>query len=428
MNSTADHGVESLRMTGNAVRKTESAVRTAKAAMKAPKQFYRAAEGTVKTTYKITKATAHVTAAVISHTVAFLFNPIVLGFILIVVVILMCAALITQAVGTDQAEETQVFGGAYIEMIGVGDIAARYPDAAEYFRIACDENRAAYNALIDNLHYNYSDLEHSDLVYMERNDCGAVTVYQKGYASDAYKAVLKAGWTMPLTEQQAIAIAYVYLEKQENDVNGTEMDIYNVTFTQDVFRSIVNTAVSWSQRSYANQRCPDGNCSAEEIPNPAFAAAQTEYNHAENRYNDWCINVVPAANAYRNLLNTYNATPAAGRSVIQPALDAAWARLNEAVNNWYYVFGNRGWTINADIGDNARAWLGAEVDAARNRMNSTPQTITNPSAVCRSHHTLWSFGLYAYPADTVMNTLDFNEKYKNWESMTEYGMETNPGI
>ena len=66
----------------------------------------------------------------ISHTIAFLFNPVVLVILLVILFLIMSAALITQAVGADQAEETQVMGGAYTELIGIDDIAARYPDAA----------------------------------------------------------------------------------------------------------------------------------------------------------------------------------------------------------------------------------------------------------------------------------------------------------
>lgn len=429
---TADHGVESLRMANTAVKKTTSAARTtvstAKAAVKAPKQIYKTAEGTVKTAVRVTKATVSVSATVITHTIAFLFNPVVLVILLVILFLIMSAALITQAVGADQAEETQVMGGAYTELIGIDDIAARYPDAAEYYRIACEENKAAYDAMIDGLYYSYSDLEHSDLVYMVQNNNGAQTTYERGYATATYKASLKGAWTVPVTERQAIAIAYVYLEMQENSANGTLMDIYEVSFSQDVFRSIVNGAVVWSKASYANQECPTANCSSEEVPNPAYQPTVDDYRRAVERYDDWCGNVVPAANSYRNLLNTYNATPAAGQPSILPSLNAAWDRLNEAVGNWYFVFGNRGWTINADIGDNAKAWLWGEVEYAEQIMNSTPQTITNPSALCKHHHTLYSIGLYEYPSDTVMNTLGFTTEYKEWESLTEYGLNTNPDI
>ena len=92
----------------------------------------------------------------------------------------------------------------------------------------------------------------------------------------------------------------------------------------------------------------------------------------------------------------------------------------------HYVFGDRYWTINADIGDNASAWLLAEVDAARSVMDTTPQMIQNPAATCHLHHTLYSIGLYGYGSDTVMNTLGFTDQYKNCVALVEYGMNTNP--
>ena len=59
-------------------------------------------------------------------------------------------------------------------------------------------------------------------------------------------------------------------------------------------------------------------------------------------------------------------------------------------------------------------------------MNSTPQTIQNPAAVCHLHHTLHSIGLYGYAADAIMNSLGFTDQYKNWVALVEYGMNTNP--
>ncbi len=418
-NSTADHGAESLRMTKNAASKTG---RAARKATKAPKRIYKTAENTVK----VVRTTARVTTVVISHTIAFLFNPVVLILLLVVILVILCAALLTQAAGGTQAEETQVMGGAYIEMIGIDDISVRYPDAAEYYRIACDNNKARFGQLIDGLYYNYNALEHSDLVYMERDLLGTVTQYERGFASDSYKATLKSAWSVPVTQRQAIAIAYVYLEMQENNAHGSEMDIYRVSFTQEIFNEIVDNSAIWSTTRFDNQRCPDSDCAHDEIPNPAYATAQQNWQQAVDRYDDWNGNVVPAANAYRTLLNTYNNAPSAAQSSIQPHLDAAWARLNEAVSNWYYVFGDRYWTINADIGDNASAWLLAEVDAARGVMDTTPQMIQNPAATCHLHHTLYSIGLYGYGSDTVMNTLGFTDQYKNWVALVEYGMNTNP--
>lgn len=425
---TADHGMESLRMTNSAVKKAKNtavaAKSTAKTVAQAPKRIYKTAE----TTVKVVKAVIHVTTVIISNTIAFLFNPVVLILLLVVLLIILCAALIAAAAGGTQAEETQVMGGAYIEMIGIDDISRRYPDAAEYYRIACESNKSRFHTLIDGMYYSYSNLEHSDLVYMERTLNSTVTKYETGFAQDTYKTNLKAAWSIPVNEREAIAIAYVYLEMQENNANGTAMDIYRVSFTQDIFNTIVDSAVLWSSSTFNNQKCPDEDCAHDEVPNPAYQTAVTNFQEAERRYYDWEANVVPAADNYRTLLNTYNNAPTAAQSSIQPHLDAAWARLNEAVSNWYYVFGDRYWTINADIGDNASAWLYAEVEAARGIMNTTPQMIQNPAAVCHLHHKLWSIGLYGYSSEAVMNSLGFNDQYKEWVALVEYGMDTNPDL
>ena len=396
--------------------------RAARKAAKAPKRIYKTAENTAK----VVKTTARVTTVVISHTIAFLFNPVVLILLLVVILVILCAALLTQAAGGTQTEETQVMGGAYIEMIGIDDISVRYPDAAEYYRIACENNKNRFGQLIDRLYYNYSDLEHSDLVYMERDLLGAVTQYERGFASDSYKATLKSAWSVPVTQRQAIAIAYVYLEMQENNAHGSEMDIYRVSFTQEIFNEIVDASAVWSTSRFKKQRCSSANCSPEKVPNPAYSTAQQTYQQAVDRYNDWNTNVVPAAVSYRNMLAAYNAVPSIVQSAMQWAVDQARSKLAEAVRNWENLYGRRGWRVDDNIGDTAKTKLSAEVDEAWNTLQATPQMIQNPAATCHLHHTLYSIGLYGYGSDTVMNTLGFTDQYKNWVALVEYGMNTNP--
>ena len=415
LNSTADHGMESLRMTKNAAVRTRRAVNL-------PKRIARTAKNTVTAV----KTVARASVVLISHTVAFLFNPVVLILMLVTAMIIFSAVLITQAAGTEQAEETQVMGGAYIGMTGIDDISARYPDAAEYYRIACQNNRSRFESLIDGMYYQYTDLEHSDLVYMELDLNGTVTKYETGFPTDAYKTMLKDAQTVPVTERQAAAIAYVYLEMQENKAHGTEMGIYDVAFTQSCFDSIVNASAVWSTASYTNQRCPSADCSSEEVPNLAYHTAKEQYDQAAERYNSWNEQVVPAASGYRMMLSTYNSAPSIVQSAIRAALNAALSALTEAVQNWEADYGRRGWPINENIGSYGLNVLSEEVSAALETMNKTPKMIKSPEAVCHLHHKLWSIGLYGYSSEAVMNSLGFNDQYKEWVALVEYGMNTNP--
>lgn len=424
--STADTGIESLRLANSTVKTVKSTVSTARTAadtakkvVQAPQTVYRA----VRDTVNAVKAVTNATVTVVSNVAAFLLHPVVLLLAVVVLMLIFCGVLMIQAASITETEDTQVVGGAYMLMIGVGDISLRYPDAKSYYQIACNANQSDFNALIDGMHCDYSDLPHSDLIYMEQNRDGAVTKYEKGFVSDEYKAVLKTAWDIPVSEKQAAAIAYVYLEMQENLANGTEVQIYDVAFTQDVFDTVVNTAVVWNVTDYPGQQCPDADCSAEDLPNPAYQTALDAYNEAVDRYNDWGANVCPRANDYRSLLDTYNSLPPAGKAAMQATLDAAWTALNDAVSNWYAVYGYRGWTINGDIGDNALAWLGDEVTAAESVLNSTPPTISNPAATCFLQHTLHAVGLYEYAADTVMNALGFSEPYQQWAYMELSGLE-----
>ena len=383
---------------------------------------------TAKTTFAAVKAVSRASVIVVSHTIAFLFNPVVLILMLVIIIIIFSAALITQAAGTEQAEETQVMGGAYIGMIGIDDITARYPDAAEYYRIACDQNRSRFDSLIDGMYYRYTDLEHSDLVYMEHDLAGAVTKYETGFPTDAYKTMLKDARTVPVTERQAVAIAYVYLEMQENKSHDTEMDIYDVAFTQSCFDAIVNASAVWSFASYANQKCPSSDCSSEEVPNSAYQTAKEQYDEAAEQYSSWNEHVVPAASSYRMILSTYNSAPSIVQSAMRGALNAARNALIEAVRSWEAEYGMRGWPIDENIGSYGLSILSEEVSDAREILNKTPKMIWSPEAVCHLHHKLWSIGLYGYSAEAVMNSLGFNDQYKEWVALVEYGMDTNPDL
>lgn len=185
------------------------------------------------------------------------------------------------------------------------------------------------------------NLRVSNLVYMERNVNGTVTQYTKGFPTSTWKSTLTSAWKITVTEDQAITIAYVYLQMQANQANGTQQQIYQIEYTQDVFNQIVDAAVQWSDATYAGQQCPDNNCSThmEQHLNPAYTSAQTAYNQAVtayNRaveaYNDWVANVTPKSNdfitaetRYNDILDLYNRTPAAGKPYIEPSLNAAAA-------------------------------------------------------------------------------------------------------
>ncbi len=422
---TADHGMESLRLAYRTGKKTvqtaRSTAKTVKTTAKAVRKAPRVIVNTARRTAKAVTTTVKVTVNILTHVVAALINPvtwILLFFGMVIFVILSIVVMIMG--GASSQEATQAI--SYTQQVGIDD--TDLDDAREYYRLACERNKGNFGSDIDGLYYSASDLKHSDLVYMERSVVGAVTQYTRGFPTNQYKSTLKSAWTISVPEEEAIAIAYVYLQMQENAAHGTDQQIYQITYTQDIFNQIVDAAVQWSDTTYRNQTCAENNCSEhhDSHPNPAYAAAQADYTNCVTRQNDFNAMVVPKATAYRDLLATYNNTPAAGQSAMQGALDNAWAELVQAFGNWEFVFGWTGWAINEDIGINGSAWLQQFTDAAWTTLQNTDEYITTSYWTCDHLHTLHSFGLFAYDREAVMTQLGFTDADKEWEHLIELGM------
>lgn len=420
-NDTADHGMESLRLAYRTGKKSISTVRSAanvgKTVRKAPRVIYHTARQTVR----ITAATVKITTNILVHIAAAFINPVtwvVLFFALVVYVMLSVVIIIMGGASTQDA--TQAI--SYTQQVGIDD--TDLDDAREFYRLACEQNKNNFSALIGGLYYDTANLRESDLVYMERNAAGAVTQYTKGYPTDIWKATLISAWTISVPETEAIAIAYVYLQTQKNSEHGTVQQIYQIEYTQEIFNQIVDTAVQWSEAIYANQTCAACNCSEhhDTQPNPAYQTALDNYNFCMERRDDFVANVVPKADYYSEILANYNSAPPAAQSAMQGTLDNAWAELVQAFQNWEYVFGYTGWAINADIGYNGSAWLNQFIDEAATVLDSTPETITTTYRTCDHQHTLHSIGLFAYDKDTVMTALGFTDADKEWANLIELGM------
>ena len=56
-------------------------------------------------------------------------------------------------------------------------------------------------------------------------------------------------------ETDAIAIAYVYLQMQENSAHSTVQQIYQIDYTQEVFNQIADHAV-WNCQEMCSRRKP----------------------------------------------------------------------------------------------------------------------------------------------------------------------------
>jgi len=409
LHDTTDTGAESVRFGADAAKKGKRAVRAAK--------------DTAVKTARAAKTTVNVLHHLVVHTVAVLISPatwVILAIGLVLYLLMMLLIILTGVAAQDNNAQQQ----AYATPVALGEnIPEEIAEAKVFFETAVNAKKSEFTDQIDALIFNTADMPHNDTVYLVRNEPPAT--FQTSLATDARKTQLKNAWQLDVTEAEAIAIAYVYLEKQENLTHGSQGVLYPVTYTQDVFDTIVAEMVAVTETEYRNQECPDANCSVHYhvAANPAYAAAQQAYTDAVTRRDDWNVNVVPWSNAYVAAVNAYNNTPAAGQPFAWQQVESTYALFEQAVNNWSSVFGVWGLTIDEYLGANMLARLNGEVNAAETTLNNTPETTRTPYYTCDHLHTLHSFGLNFYSAEQVMQGLNFTEDEKQWVSLTAMNIQ-----
>ena len=412
-NDTSDSGVESIRLAYTTSKKAIKTVdRTIKTTNRTVKTTKNVAVGTGKVIYKTGQfagkavvTTAKVTETVIVHVVAALMNPIILVILLFAIVFLMLANTLLLIVAGNESDESN-----RVNAVGLVDISEQYTQAKNYFDTAVTNRQNDFNSIIDNMYYDYDNLPESSLVYMERTVPESTVIYEKSFSTDDRKETLKSAWNMSLTitQKEAIAIAYVYLEKKKNEENNTDGGIYHVTYTQEVFDEILTKCVTFSDTLYDGQYCPDKNCTkhVEKKDNPAYATAVSNRQTAWNAYADW------SDIAYK----------------IYEGKD--WdSEISWRVNNWKSVYesfsgtpyySDNGYDFLNDLYEKFQEYLKIEEE--------TPEKTEIISYICEHKHDLHSVGLAFFTKEEIMNALNFTENEKQWEELTEQGFEMNPDI
>ena len=409
LHDTADTGAESVRLGVDAAKKGKRAVRAAK--------------DTAVKTVRAAKTTVNILHHLVVHVVAILISPatwVILAIGLVLYLLMTLLIILTGVAAQDNNAQQQ----AYATPVALGEnIPDEIAEAKGFFETAANAKKREFTDQIDALIFNTADMPHNDTVYLVRNEPPAT--FQTSLATDARKTQLKNAWQLDVTEAEGIAIAYVYLEKQENLTHGSQGVLYPITYTQDVFDTIVAEMVAVTETEYQNQACPTEDCSVHYhvAANPAYAAAQQAYTDAVTRCNDWNVMVVPRCNDYISALNNYNNTPAAGQSYAWQQVENTYAVYAQAVNNWSTVFGVWGLTIDEYLGANMQTRLNGEVTTAENTLNNTPQTTQTPYYTCDHLHTLHSFGLNFYSAEQVMQVLNFTEDEKQWVALTAMNIQ-----
>lgn len=357
--NVSDSGVESIRLANSGIKTVKKSIRTTKNTIKTTSTVIQKTTAfTVKSTIIITKMTKNA----LNHIIASLMNPIIVIFIGLILIISLSYGLILILISGDNTNKS-----TRVNAVGLVNISSQYQVGLEHLRTSLENHQNDFNSLIDSFYYDYDDLTNSDLVYMERTDIsGSRLIYAKSFATDDRKETLKSEWNISLTEREFLAIAYVWLENEKNIANhNTGHGIYEVSYNQEVFDTIIEKCAVYNDTVYNNQNCPDENCTrhVEYIDNPDYYYALDKVNEAADNYN------------------------------------------NSGDDYW---------------GEQYEYWLDI--------LNNTPSTIEEVTYICEYKHDLHAVSLVFYDKETVMNALGFDDISKQWVELTEKGFENNPDI
>lgn len=405
---TAKKGYKGIKTVGHTIKTTQRNIKTTKTVAK---ETAHAVQYTGKMAVKVAVGTVKGATTLITHVIAVVMNPIfwIIAAAFLIFFLITCVLIII--FGSESTRNEALTNAA-----GLNDVPAQYQEALNYYTIAVQNQRNGFNAIFDGMYYSDTDLKHSNLVYMERTKADdTLTCYQKAFANPTYCGILKNQWEFAVTESEAIAIAYVYLEKIQNVANGTENEIYEITYTQDTFDTIVSKCVAYNDTVFTGQLCPDSRCSRQIIieENPDYAVALEKNNTAANAYNDWAE--VAAALYAHSQIDDGTGQANYWNNVIAPL-----------INTWIVTY-NR-YPDETNCGYDFLAVLGAEYEAAAAVLNNTPPTIERIIYLCEYLHDLHSVGLYFYDKEDVMNALSFTDAEKQWVELTEIGFDNNPDI
>ena len=275
MNDVSDTGMESVRLGYRSVKKTGEVVQTVTNTAKAAKGAAETTYKTVKTTVKVTAYVAKFIGTVWEHAIAATLNPIIwIIAVIIVFIIFECFGIILITQG--YTEKTY---DAYVSAKGLGKVDDEYSHGQELYKAAQDVKRNEFYDIINGSGslaygyyitptgqaYPYEDKEKSDLLYMSKTYATPSGTYESSsygvfWATDQAKTVLVNQWNLSVEEYQALAISYVYLQKQQNADEETIMDIYSVKFSEELMNTIIENSVKYVVSKTPNCGCPGENC------------------------------------------------------------------------------------------------------------------------------------------------------------------------
>ncbi len=274
-NETPNAGTEGLRLGYSTVKKADKTIRTAQRTIKTTEKT---AKKTAKVTYKVTKTVVKITAKTvkaIAKGVIKIISVIPPPILLILVgamlfMLLMLGTVMVIAGGV--AGGTNATKSAYENALGLAVPAEDYAYGASFYTTAMKDAKSSFEAKIDALSYDAADLAHSDLVYFTRSSPGNpnAKLEHSELATDAIKTQIKNTWLPSLSEQEVLAIAYVYLQKQENEAQGTTGALYQVEYTQETLDTVVAALYVVTENVHERQQCPGKDCDTHKVINPTW--------------------------------------------------------------------------------------------------------------------------------------------------------------
>jgi hypothetical protein len=263
-NSTSDTGAESIRLANRSVKTTKRTVKTTANTVKTTGKVVRdtgkAVYQATKTVVKVTVSVFKVAAAFWEHAIAAMLNPVIwIITLLAFMVILYGAALVVVISGNMTNTEA-----AYVSAAGLRIVKDEFRHGQELFHAAETAKHSDFRHMIRSA--QYSDTRSAcDLIYMEKtypNGTGSrdKSVFEVGFASDYYKEIMENAWHTGINETEVLAVAYIRLQKQINDSRHTQMQIYDVKYTPEVFAEILELCVRYSDTKTENVECPGADC------------------------------------------------------------------------------------------------------------------------------------------------------------------------
>lgn len=408
--NTSDTGIESIKLVNQSVKTTKSTVKTTRNTIKATKSTVKttakitknAAKVTVKTTVKVVTTTAKIVAKVATEIVAALSNPYVLIIALVVLLItLIVYGFVTLIGGGDTSQNSLT------QAVGLCNVEEQYENGKEFYNTALINRQSEILDLVNGLYYDINNLRESDLLYYKRFEPTQI-IYEKDYPSDTRKENIAETLEHQFDESQVvdfIAIAYVYLEKKENEEKNTYMNIYEVEFTQEVFDELIEICIPFSDKVNQNQECPSVDCTRDKEAYKEWQKSDKLLDKCIDGYNEWVSEIQPY--------------------IDENGYDEEWAEWR-VYGNWYSVYGEifpeEPTCDSSDTAEEYRKYCG---DVYNELVQQTDEllAIYQNSTACDHEHVLHSIGISFYDSKKLMEALDFNASEKQWVEVTAYGFE-----